>query len=98
MGAHGYPVRIRSTSPLILIMAYNPQLFESIRNRAWMVGLPERVKNVIAAYGCEKINFNRNMLIADIKSGEFPRRAVNAGPKTLEIVKQHLQIEDPCPT
>lgn len=77
-------------------MAYNHLLFESIRNRAWMVGLPERVMNVIAAYGCEQVNFNRNMLVNHIKSGEFERRATNAGPITVEIIKKHLEIEESC--
>lgn len=71
-------------------------LFNSILKRAWVVGLPTRVRNVIAAYGSDKINFTRNMLITDIKSGDFERRAINAGPKTVAIIKRHLNIEDTC--
>lgn len=74
-------------------MAHNQVLFSSILRRSWMVGLPARVQNVIAAYGSEKINFSKNMLIKDIQSGDFLKRAMNAGDKTVEIIKQHLKIE-----
>ena len=71
-------------------------MFTNITRRAWMVGLPVRAKNVIAAYGENDPTFSKNKLIAAIKSGDFPKRAVNAGPVITDIIKKHLKIEDSC--
>lgn len=67
---------------------------ERILNLSWMDKFPKRVQNVIASYGSQKSFFNKTTLIKDIKSGEFLKRAENAGPKTIEIIKLHLNIED----
>lgn len=77
------------TKPLTKMDLYHRAL-----NLKWMVGLPHRVQNVIAAYGCEQIVFNKNKFIADVKKGKFLREAKNAGPVTVDIIKAHLGIKD----
>ena len=70
------------------------QLFNRILKLKWMEGLPIRVQNAIAAYGCEQIVFNKNKFIADVKKGKFLREGVNVGPKTIEIIENHLGFKN----
>ena len=73
-------------------MTYNHPLFESIRNRSWMVGLPERVKNVIAAYGeiirmSLSVVFNELSDLTELNDRDTLFRAAVAATKNIPSLK-----------
>lgn len=68
--------------------------FYRLLKLSWMEGLKPRTQNVVASYGSRFDNFNKTTLIAHIKNGKFLKFADNAGPKTVQELKDHFKIKE----